>query len=126
MSYIVRRGRWRTIIFLNVHEPRQEKSDDNRDNFYEELEHHFDHFPKYCLKIHLGDLNIKLWIKNIFKPTLENESLHQDSNNDGVRIVKFAISKNLVVKSKMFSHRKFHKYTYTCPDGKTQNQITHV
>ena len=40
--------------------------------------------------------------KNIFKPTIGNESLHQDSNNNGVRIVNFAASKNLVVKSTMF------------------------
>ena len=35
--------------------------------------------------------------KNIFKPTIGNESLHQDSNNNGVRIVNFAALKNLVV-----------------------------
>jgi len=40
--------------------------------------------------------------KNIFKPTIGNESLHQDSNNNGVRIVNFAALKNLVVKSTMF------------------------
>ena len=36
--------------------------------------------------------------ESIFKPTIENESLHQDSNDIGVRIVNFAASKNLVVK----------------------------
>jgi hypothetical protein len=28
--------------------------------------------------------------KDIFKPTIENESLHQDNNDSGVRIVNFA------------------------------------
>ena len=36
--------------------------------------------------------------ENIFKPTIGNEDLHQDSNENGVRIVNFATSKNLVVK----------------------------
>ena len=38
MSYIVLRGCWGNIIVLNVHAPRQEKSDSSKDSFYEELE----------------------------------------------------------------------------------------
>jgi len=36
-SYVVLRGRWCNIITLNVHAPLEEKSDDSKDNFYEEL-----------------------------------------------------------------------------------------
>jgi hypothetical protein len=43
-----------------------------------------------------------------------------------VRIVNFATSKNLVVKSTMFQHRNIHKYTWTSPDGQTHNQIDHI
>jgi len=35
--------------------------------------------------------------ENTFKPTTGNDSLHQDSNDNGVRIVDFATSKNVVV-----------------------------
>jgi len=41
MSYIVLRVRWCNIIVLNVHAPSEEKSDDSKDSFYEELEHLF-------------------------------------------------------------------------------------
>ena len=64
--------------------------------------------------------------ENIFKPTVRQKSLHQDSNDNGVRLVNFATSKNLVVKNTMFPHRNIHKYTWTSPDGKTHNQIDHV
>ena len=64
--------------------------------------------------------------ENIFKPTIGNESLHQDSNDNGVRIVNFATSKNLVVKNTMFPHRNIHKCTWTFLDGKNHNQIDHV
>jgi hypothetical protein len=73
------------------------------------------------MKILLGDFNVKVGRENIYKPTIGNESLHQDSNDNGVRIVNFATSKNLVVKSTMFQHRNIHKYT-TSPDGQTHNQ----
>ena len=38
MSYIVLRSRWCNIIVLNVHTPSEEKSDDSKESFYEELE----------------------------------------------------------------------------------------
>ena len=66
------------------------------------------------------------WGESIFKPTIGQESLHQDSNDNGVRLVKFATSKHLVVKSTIFPHRNIHKYTWTFPDGRTHNQIGHV
>jgi len=92
MSYIVLRVCWCNIIVLIVHAPSEVKSIDSKDSFYEELEQVFDHFPKYHMKILLGDFNAKVERENIFKPTTGNESLHQDSNDNGVRIVNFATS----------------------------------
>jgi hypothetical protein len=90
MSYIVLGGRWCDIIVLNVHAPSEEKSDDSKDSFYYKLGQVSNHFPKYNLKIVLGNFNVKLRRKNIFKPTIGNESLHQNSNDNGFRIVIFS------------------------------------
>jgi hypothetical protein len=51
MSYIILRGRWCDIIVLNVHAPTEDKIDDIKDRFYEELEYVFGKFPKYHMKI---------------------------------------------------------------------------
>jgi hypothetical protein len=101
-----------------VHAPCEDKGDDVKDSFYEELGCVFDQFPRYDMKILLGDFNAK--------PRIGNESLHEISNDNGVRIVNFASSKNLVVKSTMFPHRKIHKHTWTFPEGNTHNQIDHI
>jgi hypothetical protein len=69
-----------------------------KDRFYKELEHVFDKFPKYHMKILLGNFNA------ILKPTVGSESLHEINNDNGVRVVHLA----------------------TSPDGKTRNQIEHV
>jgi len=66
------------------------------------------------------------WGETIFSSQQLDRSLHQDSNDNGVRLVNFAKSKNLVVKSTIFPHRNIHKYTWTSPDGKTHNQTDHV
>jgi len=120
LSYIVLRDRWRNIVVVNVHAPSEEKSDESKDSFYEELEQVFDHIPKYQRKMILRDFNAKVERENIFKPTIGQESLHQDSNDNGVRLVNYVTSKNLVVKSTMFPHQNIHKYTWTSPDGNTQ------
>jgi len=41
VSYIVLRGCWCNIIVLNVSAPKEERSDDSKDSFYEELEQFF-------------------------------------------------------------------------------------
>jgi hypothetical protein len=50
------------------------------------------------MKMILSSFNAKVGRENIFKPTIGNESLHEISNDNGVRIVNFATPKNLVVK----------------------------
>jgi exonuclease III len=97
MSYIILRGHWCHIIVLNVHAPTGDKTDDVKDSFYEELERVFDKFPKYHMKILLGDINAKVGTEDIFKPTIGNESLHEISNDNGIMLVNFATSKNLRV-----------------------------
>ena len=104
VSYIVLRGHWCNIIVLNMHAPSEEQSDVSKDSFYELLEPVFYHFPKYSMEILLGDFNAKVGRENIFKPTVGNESLHQDSNDNGARTVSFTTSKNLVVKSTISPH----------------------
>jgi hypothetical protein len=77
------------------------------------------------MKILLGDFNAKVGREDIFKPTIGNENLHVISNGNGVRVVKFATFKILIVKSTMFPHRNIHKFTWTS-DGKTHNQIDRI
>jgi hypothetical protein len=112
MSYIILRGRWCHVIVLNVHALTEDETDDVKDSFYEELEYMFDKFPKYHMKILLGDFNAKVGRNDIFKPTIGNESLHEISNDNGIRLLNFAISKNLRVKNAMLPHRNIYLHLH--------------
>jgi hypothetical protein len=57
MSYLTLRGRWFHIIILNVHAPTEDKTDDVKDSFYEELESVFDKLRKIIL---IGDFDAKV------------------------------------------------------------------
>jgi endonuclease/exonuclease/phosphatase family metal-dependent hydrolase len=78
------------------------------------------------MKMLLGDFNANEGREDIFRLTIGNESVCEISNDNGVRVVNFATSKNLIVKSTMFSHCNIHKCTWTYPDWKTHNQIDHI
>jgi hypothetical protein len=75
------------------------------------------------MKILLRDINAKVGREYIFKPTVGNESLHEISNDNGIRVVNFATSYIIIIKSTMFPHYNIHEYTWTYRDGKTHNQI---
>jgi hypothetical protein len=76
------------------------------------------------MKILLGDFNSKVGREDFFRPTIGNESFHEISNDNGVRLVNFATSKNLRVKSTVFPHRNIHKYTWMSPGGKPTIRLT--
>jgi hypothetical protein len=76
MSYVILKGRWCDIIVLNVHTSTEGTDGVIKDSFYEELEQVFDQFPRYYMKILMGDFNAKVGREDTFKPTIGSESLH--------------------------------------------------
>jgi hypothetical protein len=64
----------------------EDKIDDLKGSIYEKLERVFDKFSKYHTQILLGDFNAKVRREDIFKSTIGNDSLHELSNNNGVRV----------------------------------------
>jgi hypothetical protein len=74
-------------------------------------------------EIFLGDFNGEVGKENIFKPIIGNECLHGIINDDTVRVVNFATSKNLIVKSAVFPHPIIHKFNLIFLNVKTHSQI---
>jgi hypothetical protein len=74
----------------------------------------------------LGDFNAEVGKEDIFKPTIGNKSLHEMSDDNGLRVLNFATSKNLTVKRTMLACHNIHKSSWTFPDGKSHSQIGHI
>jgi len=105
---------------MYVRHLREDRSDDTKDSFHEEPEraHNFLWISKVPHENCLSGLSVKA--------TIRNEILHEISNDNGVRVVNFVTSKNLIVKSAVFPHRNIYQYNWTSPDGKTYNQFYHL
>jgi hypothetical protein len=78
------------------------------------------------MKILMEDFNANVEREDIFKPIICSESLYGASNDNRVRVVNFATSKNIIFKSTTFPRRDIHKHTWTSLDAVTHNQIVHV
>jgi hypothetical protein len=56
-----------------------------------------------------GYFNVKVGREDIFKPKIGNEILHEISNENRVRVMNFATTKNLTDKRTMFPHCNINK-----------------
>lgn len=70
-----------------------------KDYFYDSLERTFDKLPMNCITIIVGDLNAQVGQEEIFQRIAGKESLHLESNSNGIRLISFAASKDLIIRS---------------------------
>ena len=99
-----------------------EKTDEIKEEFYNVLEQNLNQIANLDIKIILVDFNAKVGKENIYKSTIGNESLCNETNNNGIKMIQFAVSKGLNVRSTTFSHKE----TRYSADGRTVNQTDQV
>jgi endonuclease/exonuclease/phosphatase family metal-dependent hydrolase len=86
----------------------------------------YDSCPRNDIKIILGDMNAKTSKEDKYYPTIGKHSLHDNSNDNGQRLINFSASRGMVIGSTLFPHKEVHKGTWKAPDRQTINQIDHI
>ena len=74
------------------------------ETFYDKLEAAYDKCPKHDVKLVLGDFNAKVGKEEIFGQTVGKFSLHEITNDNGMRLVSFAAAQNMVVANTKYMH----------------------
>jgi len=120
------KAKWFSCTLINVHAPTNEKPEETKEEFYNLLEQTISQIASSDIQIVLGDFNAKVGKENVYKPTIGNESLHNETNDNGMKMIQFALSKGLNIRSTTFPHKDIHKETWYSADGRTSNQIDHV
>jgi len=77
------------ITFVNGHAPTEEKTQEKKDEFYDNLEHTLNGIPRSRIRIVLEDFNAKLGKENIFRSMIGNHSLHDVTSENGLRLIDF-------------------------------------
>lgn len=78
------------------------------------------------MKIVIGDPNAQVGNEELFRGTTGGQSIHKISNDNGLRIVNFAIEKKMRIMSTYFTRKDTYKGTWLIPGSKETNQIDHI
>lgn len=95
--------KWGDITVINCRAQTENKDDQTKEEFNKQLERVYDGTPHKTQKI-IIDLNTKIGKKQIFKPTIGEQCLHEISNDNGSKLISFGMSKNMTITS-YFSHK---------------------
>jgi hypothetical protein len=120
------KSRYFNTCFIRVHAPTEEAEEEMQDRFYEKLVDVYDRAAEYDVNILVGNMNAKVGKDNIYRPTTGKESIHDVSNNNGMRLIDVTISRDMTISSTYFPHKRIHKATCSSPDGTTTNQTDHA
>ena len=87
----------------------EEKDEMQKDDFHEDLERIYMKVPKHDTKVMMGDFNAKVGKESGLAPNVGKYSLHEETNNNGWRMIDFAITKDMAISSTLFQHKRIHK-----------------
>ena len=119
------RGKHTNSTIIQCYAPTNDCSDDDKDNFYNQLQAETESAPRHDLII-MGDLNAKVGSDNTdFESVMGKHGVGNRSDN-GDRLVEYCAMNNLVIGGTLFPHRDIHKLTWNSPNGRDKNQIDHL
>ena len=120
------KGKFHNITLINIYAPTEDKEENIKEQFYEELQRTQYEFPKHDLTVILGDMNAKLGKEKTFSQVVGRHTLHNSSNKNGELAANYVISNDTFLISPNFQHKKIPNGTWISPDHQTLNQINHV
>jgi exonuclease III len=115
-------GKSNNLSIISVHAPTEEKTDEEKEKFYEDLRKVHNKIPKHDVVIILGDLNAKIGKEDVYQNVAGKNTLHKISNRNGQWVCEYAIANNKKIISTYYQHKRIHKGTWISPDGNTLNQ----
>lgn len=80
------------ICKMNGYAPTENKEEEVKNIFYEDLERLFDYLPNNFIKIIAGDLNAQVGKEQFLRPKIGQETWHPVSNDNGLRLDGFVVS----------------------------------
>lgn len=87
ISVLTIRAQWFNVSLISVHALTENKLQEEKEIFYEDLESFINTLPTNNIHILLGDLNAKIGKKVAFKQTIDLHSLHDTTNDNGFRLL---------------------------------------
>jgi exonuclease III len=111
--------RFNNLSLICAHATTEEKNEDIKGMFYDDLETTIIKCPKNNFRVLLGDFNAKVGFENQESAVVGKYGLHKERNDNGLRLVGLASALNVVIGSTTFPHKNIHLTIWRSPDSKT-------
>ena len=114
------------LTILQCYAPTNEADEEDKDDWYEELQQAVFKVPQHDMLLIMGDMNAKVGADNTDCDRAMGKHGCGVMNDNGERLIGFCLENNCVIGGTIFPHRNIHKLTWKSPDGSTVNQIDHI
>ena len=100
--------RFKNTTVIQLYAPTNESTDDEKDDFYDQLQATFDTCNRYDVVIVMGDLNAKVGDDNKYMEEMMGKHGLGNRNANGERLCDFCSMNGLVITGTCFPHRSTH------------------
>ena len=120
------KGRTNNLTILSVYAPIRDATEQQKDQFYSDLQTVIDKIPRKDILLIGGDFNARIGRKlNNLEQAIGKHGLGDRCTN-GNRLLLFAMQNNLAVANTWFRHKSCHTYTWKFRDGRVKAQIDYL
>jgi endonuclease/exonuclease/phosphatase family metal-dependent hydrolase len=119
-------SRFKKVTIIQVYAPHNERDDEEKNQFYQELQEVIDGCNKNDIIIAMGDLNARVGNDNSGYERTMGTHGYGTQNDNGERLCEFSQQNGLVIAGTLFPHKDIHKITWISPDGNTRSQLDHL
>jgi len=78
------------------------------------------------MKTVIGHFNAKVGEESYLYPARGEESLHNETNDNGKQMLNFALGTDLYMTGTWYQHKDIHKVTWRSPDNKIRNSTDQI
>lgn len=117
--YIILKFNADKVHFVSVYAPDMSKSQEERQNFFDQLQDCLNSFPQNEKIFIMGDLNSRIGNKPI--PGVVQRFNEEVINNNGEMLIALCAQNELRINNTYFPHKQQYKYTFS--NTRNQNSV---
>ena len=119
-------SKYTKLSVIVCYAPTNTADDDQKDEFYEQLNATTQEVSSHDMLVIIGDMNARPGSDNTGKTRIMGNEGYGTINENGTRLCNFCEDNNLKIGGTLFPHKSIHKITWISPDDHTKAQLDHI